>query len=337
MVLVTGGTGFLGSHLLIHLLENEENVRAIYRNKSKIAKVKLLFSTVKKSDLFEKIEWIKADILDVSALEIAFEGIDYVYHCAGLVSFNPKDENLLRKINIEGTANIVNFCLAFKVKKICYVSSIAALGDLLDYENSITESTEWNPEKNHSDYAISKYGGEIEVWRAQQEGLDCVVVNPGVILGITSNWNDGSAQIFKSIFAGLSFYTKGTTGFVAMNDVTKIMFQLMKSNFKNEKYILVAENIVFQNVLNLIADELKVKRPTLNAKKGLLTFLWRIDWVLCNLFFQRRKFSKLMAKALLSFDLYENQKIKTALDFKFEAIDKCVKKTCGFFLQQLKK
>ncbi|MBC7439161.1 MAG: NAD-dependent epimerase/dehydratase family protein [Flavobacterium sp.] len=337
MVLVTGGTGFLGSHLLIHLLENEENVRAIYRNKSKIAKVKLLFSAAEKSDLFEKIEWIKADILDVSALEIAFQGIDYVYHCAGLVSFNPKDENLLRKINIEGTANIVNFCLANKVKKICHVSSIAALGDLLDYENTITETTEWNPEKNHSDYAISKYGGEIEVWRAQQEGLDCVVVNPGIILGFTTNWNEGSGKIFKTIFAGLQFYTKGTTGFVAVNDVAKIMFQLMKSNFKNEKYILVAENMVFQNFLNLIADGLQVKRPALNAKKWLLTFLWRSDWILCNLFFQRIKFSKLTAKSLLSPDIYDNQKIKTAINYKFEAIDNCIIKTCDYFLQQLKK
>ncbi|MEY4903252.1 MAG: hypothetical protein RLZZ292_1067, partial [Bacteroidota bacterium] len=318
MVLVTGATGFLGSHLLIHLLENDENVRAIYRNKDSILKVKSLFSKLSNADLFEKIEWIQADILDISTLEIAFQGIDYVYHCAALVSFDPKDEDLLRKINIEGTANIVNFSLEHKIKKLCYVSSIAALGDLLDFENTITETTEWNPEKDHSDYAISKYGGEIEVWRAQQEGLDCIVINPGVILGITSNWNEGSGKIFQTIFDGMNFYTKGSSGFASVTDVAKIMLQLMKSDIKNQKFIVVAENIIFQDFVNLIADSFNVKKPRFAAHKWLLELLWRIDWISSNLFFQKRKLSKLMVKSLFSNDLYDNKKIKTILDFKFE-------------------
>jgi len=332
MVLVTGGTGFLGSHLLIHLLENDENVRAIYRNEDSVLKVKSLFSKLSNPELFKKIEWIKADILDISALALTFQDIDYVYHCAALVSFDPKDEDLLRKINIEGTANIVNFCLEYKIKKLCYVSSIAALGDSLDFENIITETTEWNPEKDHSDYAISKYGAEIEVWRAQQEGLDCVVINPGVILGITSKWDEGSGKIFKTIFNGSHFYTKGTSGFVAVTDVSKIMFQLMKSSHKNQKYIVVAENIVFQDLINLIAAGLKVKRPTFEAQKWLLEWIWRIDWVSSNLFFQKRKLSKLMVKSLFSLDLYDNSKIKTTLNFKFESVDDCIKKICEFYL-----
>lgn len=334
MVLVTGGTGFLGGHLLIHLLENDENVRAIYRNEDSVLKVKSLFSKLSNSDLFEKIEWIKADILDISALMTAFQDIDYVYHCAALVSFDPKDEDLLRKINIEGTANIVNFCLEYKIKKLCYVSSIAALGDLLDFENTITEATEWNPEKDHSDYAISKYGAEIEVWRAQQEGLDCVVINPGVILGITSNWDEGSGKIFKTILNGMHFYTKGISGFVAVTDVTKIMFQLMNSSYKNEKYTVVAENIVFQDLINLIADGLKVKKPRFEAQKWLLEWIWRIDWISSNLFFQKRKLSKLMVKSLFSSDLYDNGKIKTTLNFKFESIADCIKKTCEFYINK---
>ena len=334
MVLVTGGTGFLGSHLLIHLLENDENVRAIYRNEDNVLKVESLFSKISNSDLFEKIEWIQADILDISTLAIAFQDIDYIYHCAALVSFDPKDEDLLRKINIEGTANIVNFCLEYKIKKLCYVSSIAALGDLLDFENTVTETTEWNPEKDHSDYAISKYGAEIEVWRAQHEGLDCVVINPGVILGITSNWDEGSGKIFKTISNGLHFYTKGTSGFVSVTDVSKIMFQLMNSSYKNQKYIVVAENIVFQNLLNVIADGLNMKKPTFEAQKWLLECVWRLDWVSSNLFFQKRKLSKLMVKSLFSLDLYDNSKIKTMLNFKFESIADCIKKTCEFYIHK---
>jgi nucleoside-diphosphate-sugar epimerase len=147
MVLVTGGTGLVGAHLLLHLIENGETVRAIYRNSSSVEKTKSLFSLYKKESLFENIQWIQADITDTPSLEIAFEDIDYVYHCAALISFDPKDEELIRKINIEGTANIVNFCIAKNIKKLCFVSSIAALGDIAPHEKIITEATEWNPEK----------------------------------------------------------------------------------------------------------------------------------------------------------------------------------------------
>ena len=205
MILVTGGTGLVGSHLLLHLLEKGENVRAIYRNKKNIVKVKSLFDYYDKVDLVDKIDWIEADILDIPSLEIAFENVDYVYHCAGFISFDPNDENQLRKVNIEGTANIVNFCIAKKIVKLCHVSSIAALGDLTANQIILTENTEWNPEKLHSDYAISKYGAEMEIWRGQQEGLKAVIVNPGVIFG-PRFWNQGSGAFFSTIKKGIPFY-----------------------------------------------------------------------------------------------------------------------------------
>jgi nucleoside-diphosphate-sugar epimerase len=164
MILVTGGTGLVGAHLLLHLVENEDSIRAIYRQADAIKKTKSLFQLYQKEHLFTKIDWVLADIIDVPSLPIAFKNIDYVYHCAGLISYDPNDEELLRKINIEGTANIVNFCIDNKIKKLCHVSSIAALGNLAyrqaglaSHENEVTEDTEWNPEAPHSDYAISKY------------------------------------------------------------------------------------------------------------------------------------------------------------------------------------
>ena len=181
MILITGGTGFVGSHLLLYLLEKEEKIRALYRNPAKIAFVKSLFRYYKKEPLFEKIEWFEADITDIPQLENAFADVDFVYHCAALVSFDPSDEEILRKTNIEGTANVVNLSLSNAVKKLCFVSSIAASGDLQEHEDTITEATEWNPEKYHSDYAISKYGAEMEIWRAQQEGLNVVIANSTVV------------------------------------------------------------------------------------------------------------------------------------------------------------
>ncbi len=171
MILVTGATGLLGSHLVLHLIENGAKVRAIYRSPDSLEKTKSLFKGYQKENLFDKIEWVEADITEIPALELAFKKIRQVYHCAALISFDPAEENQLRKINIEGTANIVNFSIAYQIEKLCYVSSIAALGDLKEFENTVTEDTEWNPEKHHSDYAISKFGAEMEIWRGQQEGI----------------------------------------------------------------------------------------------------------------------------------------------------------------------
>ena len=202
MILVTGATGLVGSHLLVKLLQEEKEVKALFRTEKKIEAVKNVFQHKKSIHLFEKINWIKGDITDVPTLNIAFENITHVYHCAALISFDPNDEEVLRKVNIEGTANVVNCCIDFGIKKLCHVSSIAALGDTREYEYSITEETEWNPEKLHGDYAISKYGSETEVWRAQQEGVDVVIVNPGVIFGYGFP-TQGSGIIINKVKNGL--------------------------------------------------------------------------------------------------------------------------------------
>ncbi len=316
MVLVTGGTGLVGAHLLIHLIENGETVRALYRNSSSIEKTKSLFSLYKKDLLFEKVEWIQGDITDIPSLENAFENIEYVYHAAALISFEPKEEDLIRKTNIEGTSNIVNFCISKNIKKLCFISSIAALGDSTAQETTITEETEWNPEKPHSDYAISKYGAEMEVWRGQQEGLDVIIVNPGVILGPGFR-NQGSGQLFAKIAKGLRFYTLGTTGFIAVSDVVSMAFQLMKSQIINERFTLIAENIIFKEVLETIADSLKVKRPSLHARPLFMKISWRIDWILSTVFFKKRKLTRATAKASYSKNLYSNEKIKKLLPVEF--------------------
>ncbi|MEY4433519.1 MAG: hypothetical protein RLZZ44_1653 [Bacteroidota bacterium] len=319
MILVTGGTGLVGAHLLIHLLENGKSVRAVYRSIASKEKTKHLFSYYHRSDLFEKIEWIEADILDIPSLEKAFENIEFVYHCAALISFDPKDEEAIRKTNIEGTANIVNFCLAFGIKKLLFVSSIAALGDSNSVEKIISETTEWNPEKPHSDYAISKYGAEMEVWRGQQEGLDVLIVNPGIILG-PGFPNQGSGVLFTAVAKGLSFYTKGTTGFIAVTDVVETSLKLMDSAIKNERFTLIENNYSFQEILNCIADSLQVKKPQWHAAPIVMKVFWRIDWFLNTFLFQKRKLSRASAKASYSESKYDNSKISKFLDLKYRSV-----------------
>lgn len=328
MILVTGGTGLVGAHLLLHLAESEANVRAIYRECGALEKTKALFKLYQKGRLFSNIEWVLADITEVPSLEIAFQDVEYVYHCAGLISYDPNDENQLRKVNIEGTANIVNFCIDNKIKKLCHVSSIAALGSPASHETEVTEETEWNPETPHSDYAISKYGAEMEVWRGQQEGLDVVIVNPGVIFG-AGFWEQGSGEFFSKVKKGFPFYTTGSTAYVGVTDLVKIMVQLMKNDISGERFTVVAENITFKEVIFDIAENLNAKKPKTEAKPWLLSLAWRLDWLASTVFRTKRKLSKYSASALTSSELISNLKIKNALNFEFQSINNVIKEVAA--------
>lgn len=317
MILVTGATGLVGSHLLVQLLQENEAVKALYRSEKQIEKVRQVFIFKNQEVLFEQIQWVKGDISDIPTLEPAFENITKVYHCAALISFDPNDEEELRKVNIEGTANIVNCCIDFNVKKLCHVSSIAALGDAKENETIITEETEWNPEKLHGDYAITKYGAEMEVWRGFQEGLEVVIVNPGVIFGYGFP-DQGSGLLIKVVKKESSFYTKGIIGIVSVEDVTSCMIQLMRSDISGERFTLVGENVNIKNLLDYLAEILKVNPPKIHATKAITSIGWRLDWLLSKITFRKRKLTRATAKSSHSTTTYESEKIASSLDFNFQ-------------------
>ena len=336
MILVTGGTGLVGAHLLFHLLNENQPIRAIYRNEKKFDTVKRIFGyyTNNADALFDTIEWVKADLNNIPQLTEAFKDVTQVYHCAAFVSFEPDKFNLLQKTNIKGTANIVNFCIDHKVEKLCYVSSIAALGASLN-NKAITEDTEWNKEIDNSVYAITKYGAELEVWRGTQEGLDAVIVNPGVIIG-PGIWRYGSGSLIKMIYNGLKYYTTGSTGYVDVNDVVKAMIQLVKSDVKNERYILVSENLSFKDFFTKTANYLGVKPPQKEAKPWLLNIAWRLDWLKHKLTRKRRVLSKQTANSAVTTTIYSNNKIKDAIGFEFLPMDKSIETTTSLFKNDLK-
>lgn len=339
MILVTGGTGLVGSHLLFKLTSNNERVRAIYRRPHKLEAVKKVFSYYSNEVdiLYDRIEWIEADINDVTVLAEAFKDISQVYHCAAMVSFEPDKYHQLRKINIEGTANVVNLCVANSIKKLCYVSSIAALGKELDPNKLISEETLWNSEDDHSVYAITKYGSEIEVWRGTQEGVDAVIINPGVILGPGFWKGGGSGSLVTKIYKGFPYYSKGITAYVDVEDVVDIMFQLMKSDIKNESFVVVSENLTFRDFQEKMATLLGVKPAQKEAKKWLLQLAWRLDWLNHKLNGKRRKLSRQMAKSALSKTSYDASKIKKSLQFEFKPINETIASVASHFLNDVKK
>ena len=339
MILVTGGTGLVGSHLLYKLVDSDESIVAIYRREKTLSRVKKVFSyySHEAERLFKKINWTEADITDIPALQKAFVGITKVYHCAAFVSFEPDKYNQLRKINIEGTANIVNLCISNKVEKLCYVSSIAALGKSLSAEAFITEETEWNPEYDNSVYAITKYGAEQEVWRGTQEGVDAVIVNPGIILGPGFWRGGGSGSLIKNIHKGLKYYPIGSSGYVDVWDTVDIMYQLMESSICNQRFIVISENCKFMDFQNEVADCLSVKKANKPISPFLLSIVWRLDWLNNKLFGKRRALSKQMAKSISTISKFDNSKVKKALDYQFEDLSISIKKVTEYFIEDLTK
>lgn len=323
MILVTGGTGLVGSHLLHHLSLQNDEIRAIYRTKSSLEKVKQVFlSYTNDATFFEKIEWFQADITDIPSMIPAFKNVKHVYHCAAFISFNAKDYRQMRKVNIHGTAIVVNLAIDAKVEKLCYVSSIAAVGESL-INDLITEENEWNKELDNSGYSITKFGAEMEVWRASQEGVQVVIVNPGVILG-SGFWDTGSGKLFSQVYNGFQYYTEGITGFVSVEDVVKAMILLMKSDQRNERFILVSENKSFKELFFVIADALNVKRPVKKIVPWQTEVFWRLAWVFSRITQKEPLLSKYSARSAHHVSKYSSEKLIKALNFKFEAIENSI-------------
>lgn len=328
MILVTGGTGLVGSHLLVQLTKKYDRVKAIRRNNSNLKSVEQVFSYYFEdiSPYFSKIEWVVADITDITSLDIVFEDISYVYHAAAMISFHPKRYRDMRKINIEGTANIVNYSLANGVQKICYVSSIATVGKSMNNQ-LIDESSEWNIESSNYGYAITKHGAEIEVWRGTQEGLDAVIVNPGVILG-EGFWNSGSSKIFSKIHSGMNYYTEGVTGYVDVQDVVKSMIELMEGSVKNERFVLVSENRSYRDIFSQIALTFGKKEPMIKVSKFLSELAWRIAAIYSFISRKDPLLTKHSSKSIHKRAEFSNAKIVESTGIKFKPIDSVVERIC---------
>ncbi len=414
MILVTGGTGLVGSHLLYHLLLRGERVRAIHRPGAGLDQVREVFgyydhpfgekngasgnlrqfssapgrsydnpaepkdeipddeteksgpgnttassnagqarepgknnsgnsaakpgsqasgggaASMRSSDspsltpdeLFNRIEWFPADMLDPWSMNEAMKGVEKVYHCAAIVSFDPSERKDTIHNNIEITATIVNLCLSHNVKKLCHVSSVSALGNRYDGQ-PVTEDDMWKPSKRRHAYSISKFHSEMEVWRGISEGLNAVIVNPSVILG-PGNWKRGSAGFFTRIKKGLKYYTEGMTGFVDVRDVCHCMTGLMDSDISEERFIINGEDIYYRDLFNMIADALGVPRPDTHATKTLAEIGWRLEWLRSKLTLSKPMLTRETARSGRGISRYSSNKIKEVLGHQFIPVKETV-------------
>lgn len=308
MILITGATGLVGAHLMCELIQKNDQIRAIYRNKSSIEKTRKLFQLKNLSHFWDRINWVEADITDIQALSNAFNGVDEVYHCAAMVSFQTTDFDYMCKVNIEGTANVVNIALANQVKKFCHISSVATLDEINKTTNCYDETSQWNPNNKHSDYAISKNGAEIEVWRGIQEGLPAVIVNPAVIFGDGFE-NQGSGLIANQIEKGMPFYTTGLMAYIGVKDLVTAMIFLMENNHFGERFVLAKESRPIKEVFTAFANHLNKKPPYINVPKSVLHIAAVTDGILTAIIPKKeRSLTHDLVKTSFSKDIYDCSK-----------------------------
>ncbi|MES2680013.1 MAG: NAD-dependent epimerase/dehydratase family protein [Bacteroidota bacterium] len=335
MNLVTGATGILGSHVLLELLKNGQPVVACKQNSSDLRRVEKLFAyyVPNHQELFAKIKWVDVDVRDIFSIDDALEGITTVYHCAGLVSFDKRDRQKLTEINEVGTANVVNACLGKKIQALCHVSSIGAINNS-DYILPLHEDVFWKTSGRESHYAISKYNGEREVWRGIEEGLNAVIVNPGVILSPGFR-NQSSSRIFDTCYRGNKFYTSGSTGYVAAADVAKIMVALITERKYRNRYILVEGNYKFRDVFSQIHTQFKNPAPRVNVPRAALVMAGFFESIISFFRGKPPRINKALINAAFNNQVFSNKKIRETLNYSFIPIDQTIGQICKSYLFEI--
>jgi nucleoside-diphosphate-sugar epimerase len=263
--------------------------------------------------------------MDVFALENAMKSITKVYNCAAWVSLKQADKEPMIRTNVNGTANLVNLCLEHQVKLV-HVSSIAAIGQAKPGE-LITENYHLEAATENDGYALSKLESEMEVWRGIAEGLDAVIVNPSLIIGANAG-TDGSGQLFETVRKGLKFYTKGSAGFVDVEDVAKCMIALMNSDITGERYIINAENRTYKQITAEIANDFGLKAPTMLAKAWMMGLAWRGAAIIAALTGKDPALDKIAAQSASLTRDFDNAKIKQAIGVEFKPVSKSIKEVC---------
>jgi dihydroflavonol-4-reductase len=325
--LVTGATGILGSHVVINLLLRSEPVTAARRKGSDLSKIRRLCGIYAKEEdrLFERINWIELDVTDYYAVEAALEGVHTVYHCAGLVSFAPADRRLLFRVNQEGTANVVNACLHLGNIALCHVSTIGTISN--SDARVLDENVFWKKSGYESDYAISKYNGEREVWRGVEEGLSAVIVNPGILISPVF-WEQSSGAIFRRCYRGNRFYTSGSSAYISARDAAMAMITLTQARKFGNRYILAEGNYTFKSVLSQIQVSFGRRPPFISMSRWGLRLLAALERILGIFRKNGPLLTKSVVEAAFNRQIYSNSKVRSALGHDFKPITEVIRETC---------
>lgn len=319
MVFVTGATGLIGSYLMVELAKKGESIRAMKRKNSSLDAVRNLFSELANEKLFEQIQWVEADLDNIPQLIEALIGIETIYHTAAHVGFDDRARKEIHRVNAQGTENLVNLAISESVPNFVYVSSISVLDEAPD-EKIISENSKWDPEKPHSEYAISKKKGEMNVWRGSQEGLNVLVVYPSVVIG-SLDGKRASEKIFKLAYKNKAITTEGITSYVDVRDVVRMMAELVEKKHWNHSFILSSEERSFVSVFNYLRKKQNLK-PLKAISMGKLKTIRFFSYI--SKFFGGPYMSKASLEAITGKSNYSTEKIKNTLQTNFISLDEAL-------------
>ncbi len=324
MILVTGATGLIGSYITHELVKNNLKVRVLIRPTSDLSPIQ---------DLIHKIEIIEGDILDLTELNTAFSGVKTVIHAAALISFNWKDDKKVIKTNVEGTANMVNLALAHNIERFLYISSISAIGNSIS--NSILdENTKWNPDFKYSQYSISKYQAELEVWRASEEGLKTIIINPSVVLSPERNQLP-RAKIFNQAIIKGGFTINGSLNVVDIRDVVRAVTLLLNSKIHNQRFILNAGEITYTDIITQIRSYYNLEKPKFTIPWWGLKLYIRIRLILSFIFRIAPSIVSLSAlRVIAANNLFNGKKITKTTGLEYNPLSETIKWCCSSFVDK---
>lgn len=320
MVFVTGATGLVGGYLLLELSKRNQSIIALKRKSSNLKPVQKLFEEFASAEAFNRIRWVEGDLLDVPFLSDVLQGVTTIYHAAAYVSFDNREKKKIHQINVEGTETLVNVAIELKIPHFAFVSSVATL-DLPELATVIDENSGWNPEENHSEYAISKKKAEMAVWKASQENMKVIVVNPAIIIGSFDAKRE-SENIFKFSAKSTAYATSGKTGYVDVRDVSYLLAELVEKNIWNDNFVLSSENKTYFEIIQTIRKQWNLSDPKLISKSQ-LTWIYYLSQI--SKFLGGKYLSKASLDALTSQVNYDNNKIKSTLNFQFISVDESLK------------
>lgn len=327
MILVTGGTGFLGAYIIKNLVEKGLPVRALHRSSPPPFFIP--------ECIWQKVEWVEGDVMDVVSLDEAMEGVEGVIHSAAVVSFAHRDHQRMSKVNIEGTANVVNAALEHNVQRFVHISSVAALGRTTKSEH-VTEERKWEETKSNTHYAVTKHRAELEVWRGIAEGLPAVILNPSTILGY-GNWHQSSCAIFRNLYKEFPWYSEGVNGFVGVEDVAEAAVQLLQSSITEKRFIANAENWSFRQLFDTIAEDFGKRKPHRRATPFLGEIAWRLEKFRYLFTDGKPLLTRESARVAHSRTQFDNTALLKALpDFAFTPLETVIQKSCLQYLEAMK-
>lgn len=320
-ILVTGATGFIGSELVRQLLDKGEAVRILRR---RTAKMDLL------GEAAGRVEHAEGDVTDVFSVQEAMQGITHVYHTAGYIGFGGKREReQLYRVNVAGTANVVNVALEAGVQRLVHTSSMAAFGRPMQPTDVIDETSQWTPSRANSAYAQSKYEGELEVFRAIHEGLDAVIVNPALVFGVGRK-SENTRQIAERIRdQRLPGIPTGGTNVVDVRDVAAGHIAAMERGRTGERYFLGAENLSYDTIIRMFANAFGVPPPKRVVRPRPALFLATLIEFASRLTGSHAVLTRETVRNASTFYRYDNRKAVQELGLQFRPFEETVRWMAG--------